>query len=522
MKILSIAEIRAADMATIATKGISSLDLMETAATKCVEWMALNINPSASIIIFAGPGNNGGDGLAIGRLLIEQGYKVSCFLISGEKEYSKDNLQNQKRYPREHSLKLISSESDFPEIGDNEILIDAIFGTGIKQEPSGLFQSLIKFINNTRCYKISIDIPSGLNGDLGHHPVNEAAIIAANHTLTFQVPKPVFMFRESFPFTGDFTILDISLDKNFLNSSSSKLFYLQKEYIQSIVFRRRSKFSYKNNFGHGLLIAGSKGKTGAAVLAATAALRSGSGLITVNIPAGANIILQTALPEAMTIADPQNDIITILPEPSNFSAVAMGPGTGTEKETAGVLKLLIQSGFKKLILDADALNILSENKTWLGFLPTNSILTPHIGEFDRLAGKSENGEERFKRQLELSIKFRIIIVLKGPHTSITLPDGNAFFNSTGNPAMAKGGTGDVLTGVILGLLTRGYPSAYAAIIGVYLHGLAGDIMIGKTKINNNSNHAREDEESLLARDLIYGISQGFKYLKSKDRNFLFE
>ena len=298
------------------------------------------------------------------------------------------------------------------------------------------------------------------------------------------------MFSDYYELVGTYEILDIGLVEDFIEAQTSKYQYL---ILQDIIqlYRPRNKFSHKGSFGHGILLAGSKGKMGAAILSAKACLRSGAGLLTVNIPACGYIPMQTALPEAMVICDEQDEYLRKYPDLSPYSAIAMGPGMGQEKETAQVLKVIIQQAAVPLVLDADALNILAENKTWISFLPANTILCPHPKEFDRLTYAHTSAYDRLQTARSFALKYQVIVILKGAHTAIVLPDQRVFFNSSGNAALAKGGSGDVLTGMLLAYLANGYKPFEAALMGVFLHGMAADRYVDKFSI-----------DSMLSGDLI--------------------
>jgi hydroxyethylthiazole kinase-like uncharacterized protein yjeF len=358
------------------------------------------------------------------------------------------------------------------------VIIDALFGTGLSREPATEAAKIIDRINSINVPKIAIDVPSGLFAD-DNLKNSYQHVIRATQTLTFQQPKLSFLFAENFPFVGNFHVLDIGLHSDYLYSVVSKYNYLTHSFVRSFI-KSRPKFSHKGTFGHALLVCGSEGKMGAAVLASRACLHSGVGLLTLNIPKSGNDILQSAVPEAMLqFADGEKLIEGRIRTGPNteteYSAIGIGPGIGTEKETVQSLKLLLNEYAGPIVLDADALNILSQNKTWLAFLPKGTILTPHPGEFDRLTEKHESGYQRMLSQQSLAIKHGIYIVLKGAHTSIACPDGTVFFNSSGNSGMATGGSGDVLTGILTGLRAQDYHPQAACVLGVYLHGLAGDI-----------------------------------------------
>ena len=343
---------------------------------------------------------------------------------------------------------------------------------------------------------VSIDIPSGLMGEdnTGNIPEN---IIQANFTLTFQFPKLSFFFAENGKYIGVWEVLPIRLHPDGIALTQTDFLFIEKEEIQQII-QKRSRFGHKGSFGHALLIAGSFGKMGAAVLASKACLRAGAGLLTTHIPHFGYSIIQTAVPEAMASVDQHDSIFTEFPDLSQFSAVGVGPGINQKTNTKRALKELIEKSKLPLVIDADALNILAENKTWLEKLPENSILTPHPGEFKRLAGESANAYENIQKQIEFSKKYKVIVVLKGAFTSVSTPDGRLFFNSSGNPGMATAGSGDVLTGIILGLLAQGNSPENAALAGVYLHGLAGDLAAQKNS-----------EYSLVAGDIVKFLGKAF-------------
>jgi len=392
-----------------------------------------------------------------------------------------------------------TNEISFDSIEPEAIIIDAIFGSGLNRPTEGFIKEVINKINELPNKIVSIDIPSGLFAeyDPDYKPSN--GIIKANHTLTFQIPKLSFILPENSIFVGYWHILNIGLSPQRIDKHQTPYYYIEKQFIQSIK-RKRNKFSHKGNFGHALLIAGSYGKMGAAVLASKACLKSGVGLLTSHIPHWGYQIIQTTVPEAMTNIDRSEMIFTEFPPLQNFDAIGIGPGLSTKKNCFLAFKKLLQEiGTKKMIIDADGLNILSENKFLITLLPQNTILTPHPKEFKKLAGSWKNDMDRLRLLKEFCQQNKVITVLKGAHTTIALPDGTCFFNSTGNAGMATAGSGDVLTGIILALLAQGYPPKNAAIMGVFIHGLAGD------KALNN-----ESEETIIASDIISNLGHAFK------------
>ncbi len=473
LKIFSTQQIKDADRFTIEAEGILSIDLMERAALQCAHWLQQQFSKEKAFLIFCGPGNNGGDGLAIARLLFLAGYTVRVFVLSETEVFSEDFLENKKRWQQtEQSISYITSEKDFPLISKSDLIIDAVFGTGLRRQVDGVCAACINHINARSSKIISIDIPSGLFADTSS--IKSSAIIKAAVTLSFQFPKLAFFFPENAVWVGDWEILDIGLNDQFIKDQPTNHYQLTKELITSLI-KPRNKFSHKGNFGHALLIAGSYGKMGAAVLAAKACLRSGTGLLTVHIPSCGNEIIQTTNPEAMVSIDTNEKLIGNEVGFHRFSAVGIGPGIGTDEITQKAVHFLLTFSESPLVLDADALNIISMHSDWLRLIPGNSILTPHPKEFERLAGTTTNDFERHELQIQLSKQYQVYIILKGAHTCISTPNGDCYFNTTGNPGMAKGGSGDVLTGIVTGLLAQGYTSLDACLISVFTHGLAGDL-----------------------------------------------
>ncbi len=452
-------------------------------------------------MIFCGLGNNGGDGFALGRMLAKSGFQVTVVVVKYSDKISDSCRINYNRTKETKKLKLIeiNEVNTLPQISDEDLIVDAIFGSGLTRPITGFIAGIIEHINKSNAVVISIDAPSGFFCDTSNH-FNNGAIIRADYTLSFQFPKLGFLFPENDIFVGQWTVLPIGLHPQFIEKVKVENYFIRTEDARMIL-KSRSKFSHKGSYGHGLLIAGGYGKMGAAVLAAKAGLRSGAGLITAHIPEKGNTIIQTAVPEAMVNIDNDPKFFSEVPQLAKYNAIAIGPGIGVDDETQKALKTLIQNTTVPLIFDADALNILSENKTWIPFIPTGSIYTPHPGEFQRLIGKASNDFERNKMQREFSVKNQAYVILKGAHTAITCPDGSCYFNSNGNPGMATGGSGDVLTGILLGLIARGYSSKFASILGVFLHGLAGDIAA-----------ERKGYEALIAGDIVDNLGRAYKKL----------
>jgi hydroxyethylthiazole kinase-like uncharacterized protein yjeF len=501
-KILNIQQIKACDEYTIAHEPIASVDLMERAAGCCVKYILKRDFVDPEFIIFCGKGNNGGDGLSIARQLVIRGFPVKVAIVNHTEHPSADFQTNLQRLQESKAeiIKEINSVSDlsFTSGDSSTIIIDALLGTGVNKPLQGVLKNAVEFINAQKLRVISIDMPSGLYADVPNDTSD--TIVNASLVLSFQFPKLSFLMPQNASFVPEFEILNIELDRQFIETQETSAYYITKADLQPLL-KQRSKFSHKGNFGHALLIAGSYGKMGAAVIAAKACLRSGAGLLTVHVPQKGTEIIQNSIPEAMVSIDANEKLSGALPNTDKYNAIGIGPGIGPETETENLVKQLLNFGSQRLVMDADSLNILSKNKTWLSFLPADAVLTPHVKEFDRLTKKHDDDFERLKSAREFAVKYNCILVLKSAFTQIAMPDGNVFFNPTGNAGLAKGGSGDALTGIILGLMARGYNAPQATLIGVYLHGLAADLCIKKTH-----------PESLLISDVIDKLPKAFHKL----------
>lgn len=500
VKIFSVDQIRQGDAFTILHEPIKSIDLMERAAKKCADWLS-GRSTEHTFKIFCGMGNNGGDGTAIARMLQDDFIKVMVYIVHTHDKYSDDGMENltklETHYPE--FIQHIFTETDIPVIEPDDIIVDAIFGSGLSRPITGLGAAVIQQMNDSHAVIISIDIPSGLFAD--HASItSKRAIVKADYTLSFQTPKLAFFQAENDIYVGEWVLLEINIHTEYLLGTPTNYYLLTPDDIKPLL-RQRTRFSHKGTYGHALLIAGSRGKAGSAILSARATLRSGAGLVTVHLAEDAAIPMQTAFPEAMVSYDRSKEALSHLPDISPYSAIAIGPGIGQQRETATALKLLIQESRVPLLFDADAINIISENKTWLSFIPPECIFTPHPKEFERIAGATTNGFDRLKLQQEFSIRYKCYVVLKGAFSSISTPQGAIYFNPTGNPGMATGGSGDVLTGIILGLLAQHYAPLEAALLGVYLHGSAGDIAADHCGVN-----------TLIASDIIDNLGNAFKAL----------
>jgi NAD(P)H-hydrate epimerase len=442
----------------------------------------------------------------IARLLHQNNKTVDVYILEFGKPGTDDFQTNLHRL---HELAVpihfIQTPELFPSLDKNDIVVDALFGTGLNKPVERLAASLIDHINSCSAQIIAIDLPSGLFADKSS---KGNTVIKATHTLSFQAYKKTFLVAENAPFSGDIQILDIGLHQKFLDDTAISERLLDKKIIHQI-FQPRKSFAHKGTYGHALIVGGSYGKIGAVQLATHACLRSGTGLVTAYLPRCGYTVLQTSLPEAMAMTDEDDSMITNLPpELEKFSAIGIGPGMGTNKLTRNALVTLIKSAPKKLVIDADGLNSLALQPEALSLLPPDTIITPHPKEFERLFGQCNNDFERIERAKQKAAELNIIIVLKGHHTVIALPDSSLYFNSTGNAGMAKGGSGDVLTGIITALCAQSYSPAQAALLGVYLHGLAGDLAA-----------AELSKEAMVATDLINFLSKAFLLLNEKHEQY---
>lgn len=471
LKILSAEQQRELDNYTIEHEPVSSIDLMERAAERCSDFLLNNSAAGNVFQVFCGNGNNGGDGLAIARQLYKAGKTCTVYILDeeGSSDY-KVNLERWKKLPGTQTI-ILNSTEQFPKCDQQSIIVDALFGTGLNRVAEGLSASLIKHLNKQAARRVSIDVPSGLFIDKATTDLSN--VIHASATLTFHSMKESFLYPEFASITGNVFIADIALSTEHERTLKSLKFFIEENDIAALT-KPRPAAGHKGTFGHAYLLAGSEGKAGAAILASRAILRSGAGMVTVHAPAACLLPLQCSNPEVMVEKDQCETHITSFKVLEKYDAIGVGPGIGTDHSTATVLKQLIQESKSALVIDADAINILSENPTWLSFLPKGSILTPHPGEFARLAGNIGDPFERIKSLSDFSKKHNVFIILKGQYSALACPDGTIYYNSSGNSGMATAGSGDVLTGIITGLLAQGYSPGAAALIGMYLHGKAGD------------------------------------------------
>jgi NAD(P)H-hydrate epimerase len=500
MKIFVTSQIRELDQYTIKHEPVTALDLMERASKKFVETFVREVSNRHRIFIFAGTGNNGGDALAVARLLMAENYSIETYLLNNEKlsveckmnKIQLSSLINARFYE-------IKNELPYVHITKDDVIIDGLFGSGLNRPITGFAAEIVHFMNQSGAKIYSIDIPSGLLGE-NNSENNSENIVRAYKTFSFHSPKIAFLLPDNIRYIGSWSILDIHLHSESMQKLATPFYFTEKNDIIPLI-HRRCRFAHKNNFGHALIVAGMRGKIGAAVLSAKACLRSGAGLVTVHLPACGELVMQTVFPEAMVDVDREHDFISEIASVDSFTAVGVGPGIGVSEKTKIVLKKILTQSKNPVVLDADAINMIAQDKKLLKMIPPNSILTPHTGEFDRLAGESASAYERLEKARNWAAELKCIFVLKGAFTAICLPNKEVHFNSTGNPGMATAGSGDVLTGILTGLLSQSYSPVDAVKLGVYIHGLAADCAM-----------KRKSQECMIAGDIIDNLGRAFKMM----------
>lgn len=499
MKIFTAEKIKSADEFTIQNEPVSSVNLMERVSSACVNWIVENCKKHTKFAVFCGNGNNGGDGFAIARLLYLKGFDVDVFVDRSNEKFSEDAEINYKRLKEFSGIPI----KDFKEIDTNQfnqtVIIDALFGTGLSRKLDGVYVELIDTLNKLNQIIISIDIPSGLFSDKILE--ENQTVFIADYTLSFQFWKRSFLHPETGKFAGKVVVLDIDLNKRFIEKTATDYFVIDDEIIKEI-FKPRDDFAHKGTYGKSIIVGGSYGKIGAAVLATKSALKTGSGLTFVLAPNCGYEILQTTCPEAMFISAGEKMIEEI--EIQENSIYGIGPGLGTDSLTEKALLNFLEQSSKPLLLDADALNIISKNKEGINLIPKNSTITPHPKEFERLFGSTENSFERLELGRTKAKELQIFIVLKDHHTQVITPEGKVFYNITGNSGLAKGGSGDVLTGIITSLLAQNYSPKNACILGVWLNGKAADFAAKKFS-----------KEAMLPTDVVDELGNVFLELNKK-------
>lgn len=505
MKILNSAQLKECDAYTIECEAIQSVDLMERAARAFTEAVMSRWDSNVDVKVFAGPGNNGGDALAVARMLATEGYQVSVFLFKANAELSPDCAVNRQRLLAVPGVKFEEITTTFnpPLLTGGDLVIDGLFGTGVSRPLNGGFASVVKYINSSAATVVSIDIPSGLMcEDNSYNVLNH--IIRADYTFTFQFPKLVFFFSDCSQYFGEWEILDIGVRlADSVKDDATPYYFVEHEQVASML-HKRSKFAHKGTMGHAMLVAGKRGMAGAAILSAKACMRTGVGKLSVRTPEYNVPVIQITVPEAVLSIDTDPSGYGHSFDSTEYDALAIGPGIGTESQTVQAFIEQISMAKCPLVLDADALNILGSHRGWLQQLPSGTILTPHKKELFGLISSTRNCYEQLERARELAQRQHIYIVIKGAYSAICMPTGKVLFNSTGNPGMATAGSGDVLTGIILSLLAQDYTQDDAVILGVYLHGLAGDLAAEHLSC-----------ESIIASDIIDYLPHAFKHLRAK-------
>lgn len=504
MKIFTAAQIHELDNYTITHEPIKSIDLMERAAKTITRAIMDEWTDRTPMVIFAGPGNNGGDALAVARLLAEENYKVSVYLFNIHNKLSDDCAANKQRLidsKRVGHFTEVTLNFDPPELTEDMVVIDGLFGSGLNKPLIGGFASLVKYINQCPAKVVSIDIPSGLMCEDNTYNIH-SNIIRADLTLTLQQKKLSMMMADCQKYIGRLRVLDIRLSKEYIDKTEANCRILEEQDVRRLL-TPRDDFAHKGAMGNALIIAGSYGMAGAAVLATRACLRSGVGKVTVHTPRRNYLVMQTAVPEAVMQMDHEETYFSESVDSTDFDALGIGPGLGLVENTAIALIGQIRRTSCPIVADADALNILANHQAWMQQLPSGIIMTPHPKEFDRMAGSTSNNDyERLIRAQQMAEHIKGYIILKGHHSALCMPDGHIVFNATGNSGMATAGSGDVLTGILTALLARGYDKGTACQLGMYLHGLAGDLAAKEV-----------GKESMVASDIIQFLPKAFLKLE---------
>lgn len=502
MKIFQTHQIREIDSITIQEEPIESFQLMKRASRCFFEKLISYLDHSEHIAILAGSGNNGGDALVIANLLDIIGQPISIYLVNPKNQLSNDCQKAYTELSRNCTIQTVQTAEEIS-FENASIIIDGLFGSGLNRPLEGAYRSIVDKINQSGCKVFSIDIPSGLFGEdntVNHHE----HIVNATYTFTFQTPKPCFFFAENEKHLGKWEVLDIHLHPKAIDNTQTPYYLTEEEEVKKMV-HVRGKFSHKGTFGHALLISGSYGMMGASILATKATLRTGCGLVTTHIPQKGYEIMQISVPEAIVSLDKSETHFTGTPDLNKYNVIGIGPGLGTNEESMDAFLQTLLNYQHPMVIDADALNLLAKDTSLWDKIPQGSILTPHSKEFERICGEKTTAYQSWVKQIELSQRYKVIIVLKGAYSSISLPDGSLHINPTGNSGMATAGSGDTLTGIITSLLAQSYKPEEAAILGTWLHGKAGDLALMKNS-----------EESLIASDIIQEIGTVYKNLHSTE------
>ena len=499
MKILNAQQTKEADQYTIDHEPISSINLMERASNAFAQVFHDQIKCTGKVHIFCGTGNNGGDGFAVGRILHHFGYKVQCYLVNFSSSLSEDCIENKTKMDQIQEVDILEGIGTI-DIKAKDVIIDAIFGSGLDRAISGIHKTVIEYLNQLNNTKVALDTPSGLAID---KPL-DSIIFKADYTISFQLPKLAQLLPQHEKFVGKLILADIGLHPSYLKEVKTNYHYLDDYFIKKAIYKRKPLFSHKGTNGHGLIIAGSQGKIGAAQLAIKACIKSGSGLVSGFIPKFGHDIIQSQSPETMLHLDAKDYISNIYLDLSHYQGVGVGPGIDQRPETIKAFINLLRNAKQPIVIDADGINIIANDAVMHRFIPKNSILSPHPGEFKRLVKGWKDEYERLEKQKDYAFKYQCYIILKGRNTSISTPEGHVYFNSTGNPGMASAGSGDVLTGILTGLLAQGYNPLESSLLGTFIHGRAGDLAL-----------AKESYESLIASDIINHLGQAFKSIQDE-------
>ena len=483
--LLTSAQMRTADEFTIINTPITSLKLMERAANAFVDAFLLDgYTTDIPIAIFCGKGDNGADGLVIARLLIAKGFSKISVNVVDFSEKQRDNFTVNLEKLKSNNIDILYiNKPNQIYVDPKAIVVDAIFGSGLNKPLAGDFELLVRVINDLGNKIYAVDVPSGFFTD-GEMSASYNGIRAFK-TICFQRPKINFYFPESSAATKCFSTVNIGLSEKYLMNVATTFFLTEKKDIKKML-KPRQIFSHKGTYGHALVVAGNENTMGAALLCSTGCLGAGVGLTTACIPQSGLTALNTLLPEVMAM--PRDDY-TNVENSGKFQVIAIGPGLGVSAAHSRLLGNLLSLD-KSLVIDADALNMLSNEKEWLEKIPLNSVITPHVKEFDRLFGHHDSWWARVETAKQKATELNTVIVLKNQFTFVCLPDGTTHINPTGNPAMAQGGMGDILTGIIASFIAQGYNASQSAIIGCYVHGRAGDSLAKKSFVVSASAVAR--------------------------------
>jgi hypothetical protein len=508
MKIFTTDGIKRIDEATVESENISSLDLMERAASAVAYEIVSRWRPSKRIVIFAGPGNNGGDALAVARILLEQGYAPEVYLFNIKSSHLSRccsvNCDRLKEMGAPHFIEVVDTFTP-PELGPGDVVIDGLFGSGLRSPLTGGYSALVQYINESKAFVVAIDMPSGLFGEW-NMGADHRNIIQAKITLAFQFKRLSFFFAENATFVGEVKVLDLEMNQEAIDKTLTDFYLIERDDVKRVL-KPHHPFINKYNNGTVFIVAGSYGMMGAAILAARGASRAGAGLVTVHAPRCGYVPLSTGVPEVLFEADRNEIFTTSIELHHKYSVVALGPGMGTSEETIDAVDSFLKSYRMPCILDADALNCIASRPILLRSIPKGSILTPHNAEFDRLFGLHHSDEERLKKAIDVSKLYEITIVIKGHYSMIVRPDGKVYINSSGNAGMATAGSGDTLTGVIAALIAQGYAPDWGVVMGVYIHGLAGDIAVEE-----------QGTHGLIAPDIANAVGKAIHSLIKQPNN----